>query len=82
MGDGILVEFHNVVDALRCAVEVQEQKDNRNADLRPEHRLDFRIGIHTGDIIVEGDDITATASTSRIGCRYYQSKVTSATSFL
>ncbi|CAN7215622.1 guanylate cyclase [Phyllobacterium sp. LjRoot231] len=57
MGDGILVEFHSVVDALRCAVEVQQQKAKRNADMPAEQRLDFRIGIHTGDIIVEGDDI-------------------------
>jgi adenylate cyclase len=57
MGDGILVEFHSVVDALRCAVEVQQQKAKRNALAPPEQRLDFRIGVNLGDIIVEGDDI-------------------------
>ncbi|RXT24152.1 adenylate cyclase [Rhizobium leguminosarum] len=57
MGDGLLVEFHSVVDALRCAVEVQQLKAMHNAAALPEHRLEFRIGINLGDIIVEGDDI-------------------------
>lgn len=57
MGDGLLVEFHSVVDALRCAVEVQRQMTRRNAGIPPERRLDFRIGVNLGDIIVEGDDI-------------------------
>lgn len=57
MGDGLLVEFHSVVDALRCAVEVQQQEAKRNADLPAGQRLDFRIGINLGDIIVEGEDI-------------------------
>lgn len=57
MGDGILVELHSVVDALRCAVEVQQQKAKRNALAPPDQRLDFRIGVNLGDIIVEGDDI-------------------------
>ncbi|WEX74551.1 tetratricopeptide repeat protein [Sinorhizobium numidicum] len=57
MGDGLLVEFHSVVDALRCAVEVQRQMNRRNADEPPDRRIDFRIGINLGDVIVEGDDI-------------------------
>jgi adenylate cyclase len=57
MGDGILVEFHSVVDALRCAVEIQRQKTERNALVPPERRLDFRIGVNLGDVILEGDDI-------------------------
>ncbi|WEX86440.1 adenylate/guanylate cyclase domain-containing protein [Sinorhizobium garamanticum] len=57
MGDGLLVEFHSVVDALRCAVEVQRQMARRNAGIPPERRLDFRIGVNLGDVIVEGDDI-------------------------
>ena len=57
MGDGLLVEFHSVVDALRCAVEVQQQKATRNAAVSLERRLDFRIGVNLGDIIVEGEDI-------------------------
>ncbi|MEY9102154.1 adenylate cyclase [Sinorhizobium fredii] len=55
MGDGLLVEFHSVVEAVRCAVEVQRAKsENRGID---GHRLEFRIGINLGDVIVEGDDI-------------------------
>nr|WP_246663630.1 adenylate/guanylate cyclase domain-containing protein [Phyllobacterium endophyticum] len=57
MGDGILVKFNSVVDALRCAVEIQKQKAKRNAAAPPELRLDFRIGINLGDIIIEGKDI-------------------------
>ncbi|WP_159948814.1 adenylate/guanylate cyclase domain-containing protein [Rhizobium sp. 18065] len=57
MGDGLLVEFHSVVDAARCAVAVQQQKAKKEALASPEHRLDFRIGINLGDIIVEGTDI-------------------------
>lgn len=57
MGDGMLVEFHSVVDALRCAVEIQQQKAEVNVLTQPERRLDFRIGINLGDVIVEGDDI-------------------------
>jgi TolB-like protein len=57
MGDGLLVEFRSVVDALRCAVAIQRQEVERNAGLPPERRMDFRIGINLGDVIVEGDDI-------------------------
>ncbi|MBY5327183.1 adenylate/guanylate cyclase domain-containing protein [Rhizobium leguminosarum] len=57
MGDGLLVEFQSVVDALRCAVEVQQLKAKQSAAALPEHRLEFRIGINLGDIIVEGEDI-------------------------
>ncbi|MGO4123659.1 adenylate/guanylate cyclase domain-containing protein [Inquilinus sp. YAF38] len=57
MGDGILAEFQSVVEALRCALEIQQGKADRNAVARPEHRIDFRVGINLGDIIVEGEDI-------------------------
>ncbi len=57
MGDGVLVEFHSVVDALRCAVEVQQLKARRNTAEPSAHQLDFRIGVNLGDIIVEGEDI-------------------------
>jgi class 3 adenylate cyclase len=56
-GDGLLVEFASVIDAVRCAVEVQRGMAERNADVDPERRLDFRIGINLGDIIIDGDDI-------------------------
>jgi adenylate cyclase len=57
MGDGLLVEFHNVVDVVRCAVEVQRAKSARDADVPADRRLAFRIGVNLGDVIVEGDDI-------------------------
>jgi len=57
MGDGLLVEFRSVVDATQCAIEIQRRKA-AEADKGPGgERLDFRIGINLGDIIVEGDDI-------------------------
>lgn len=57
MGDAVLVEFRSVVDALRCAVDIQQQKAIGITDLAAAQRLDFRIGINLGDIIVEGEDI-------------------------
>jgi TolB-like protein len=56
-GDGLLVEFSSVVDALRGAAEVQAALADSNASLPPERRIEFRIGIHQGDIVVESDDI-------------------------
>jgi len=54
-GDGVLVEFHSVVDAVRCAIEVQTGLVERNAGLPPERRIEFRIGIHLGDVVEEAD---------------------------
>jgi TolB-like protein/class 3 adenylate cyclase len=56
-GDGFLVEFASVVDAVRCAVEMQREMAARNAKLSAERRLDFRIGINLGDIVAEDHDI-------------------------
>jgi class 3 adenylate cyclase/tetratricopeptide (TPR) repeat protein len=56
-GDGLLLEFSSVVDAVRCAVEVQRGMAGRNADVALDKRIDFRIGINVGDIIIDGDDI-------------------------
>jgi len=56
-GDGLLVEFASVVDAVRCAAEVQTALAESNAPLPPDRRIDFRIGIHQGDIVVEDGDI-------------------------
>ena len=56
-GDGLLVEFASVVDALRCAAEVQAAIAKSNVPLPPDGRIDFRIGIHQGDIVVEDGDI-------------------------
>jgi len=56
-GDGLLVEFSSVVDALRCATEIQNGMAERNAEIAVEKRIEFRIGIHQGDIVAEDDDI-------------------------
>ena len=56
-GDGALVEFASVVDAVRCAVEIQRGMGERNADVPPERRIEYRIGINVGDIIIDGSDI-------------------------
>jgi adenylate cyclase len=54
-GDGILIEFRSVVDAVRCAIEVQQGLIERNAGLPPERRIEFRVGIHLGDVVEEAD---------------------------
>src|SRR5947208_5397246 len=56
-GDGMLVEFPSVVSAVACAVEVQRGMQERNADVPGDRRIQFRIGINLGDVIVERDDI-------------------------
>src|SRR5271167_4997785 len=56
-GDGLLLEFPSVVDAVRCAVDVQRGMAERNTGVPPEQRIEFRIGINVGDIIIDGDDI-------------------------
>jgi class 3 adenylate cyclase len=56
-GDGFLAEFASVIDAVRCAVEVQRGMADRNAATPPEKRIEFRVGINLGDVIAEGEDI-------------------------
>jgi adenylate cyclase len=56
-GDGVLVEFASVVDAVRCAVEVQRAMPERNTGVGADSRIELRIGINLGDVIVEGDDL-------------------------
>ena len=56
-GDGMLLEFVSVVDAVRCAVDIQRAMIERTANLPAERRIQFRIGINVGDIIIDGDDI-------------------------
>ena len=56
-GDGALVEFASVVDAVQCAVDTQLDVAQRNADLPPGHRIEFRLGVNLGDVIIDGDDI-------------------------
>ncbi|TIY00704.1 MAG: adenylate/guanylate cyclase domain-containing protein, partial [Mesorhizobium sp.] len=57
MGDGALLEFSSVVDAVGCAVEIQRTMAECNAELPKERQLEFRIGVNLGDVIVEGQDI-------------------------
>jgi adenylate cyclase len=57
MGDGALVEFPSVVDAVECAVAVQRGMEERNSDIPESKQITFRIGINLGDIIIDGDDI-------------------------
>ena len=56
-GDGMLVEFSSVVDAVRCAVDMQRGMAERNAEVPADNRIEFRIGINVGDIISDGNDI-------------------------
>jgi class 3 adenylate cyclase len=57
MGDGILAEFGSVVEAVECAAEIQRDMAIRNAAVPEDRRLGFRIGVHLGDVITQGDDI-------------------------
>src|ERR1700692_2496903 len=54
-GDGSLIEFRSVVEAVRCAIEVQNGMIERNSGLPPEKRIEFRVGIHLGDVVEEAD---------------------------
>jgi adenylate cyclase len=56
-GDNLLAEFSSVVDAVQCSVGIQETLNTRNADLSADRRMDFRIGVNLGEVIVEGDRI-------------------------
>ena len=56
-GDGILMEFPSVVDALRCAIEVQQGMLERNAQVPKDNRIEFRVGVNLGDVMIEGRDL-------------------------
>jgi len=56
-GDGMLVEFRSIVDAVRCAVEIQQGMSDTNINIPEDKRISFRMGINFGDVIVERDDI-------------------------
>ena len=56
-GDSVLADFASIVEALSCAIDIQRTLHEHNAALPPEHRLEFRIGVNLGDVIVDGDDI-------------------------
>src|SRR5262249_27419668 len=57
MGDGILAEFGSVVEAVECAAEIQRDMAARNAGIANDRRIEFRIAVHLGDVIAEGEDI-------------------------
>ena len=57
MGDGLLVQFASAVDAVRCAIDIQRQMAEQNAGTDEQRRLEFRIGINVGDIVIDGEDI-------------------------
>jgi adenylate cyclase len=54
-GDGAIVEFRSVVEAVRCALEIQNAMVERNAGVPAERRIEFRIGVHLGDVVEEAD---------------------------
>ena len=56
-GDGILIEFASIVDAVRCAVDMQDGTAGRNVGVATDRHIEFRIGINVGDIVIDGDDI-------------------------
>ena len=56
-GDGLLIDFASVVDAVRCAIEMQHGMTARNSGLPPDKRIDYRVGVNLGDVIVDDDDI-------------------------
>ena len=56
-GDGILIEFPSVVEAVRCALHFQRGMDSRNSDVPTEQRIEFRVGINLGDVVIEGEDL-------------------------
>src|SRR3972149_8143779 len=56
-GDSVLAEFASVVDAVRCAVGIQEELKDRNRELPEDRRMEFRIGVNLGDVVEEGDNI-------------------------
>jgi adenylate cyclase len=73
-GDGMLVEFPSVVNAVRCAAEIQRAMVDRNTDIPEDKRISFRIGINLGDVIVEpedifGDGVNIAARLARRGAR-------------
>jgi adenylate cyclase len=62
-GDGLLAEFNSAVDAVRCAVDIQRCMVARNAEIANDKRIEFRMGVNVGDIIIDGGTSSATVST-------------------
>jgi hypothetical protein len=71
MGDGFLVEFSSVVDAVRCFLEVQRRVPARSADFEPDKRIEFRVGVHVGDVMVQPDgDLLGDGARTRLAICY------------
>ena len=64
-GDSVLADLASVVDAVRCAVEIQNELKTRNADLPENRRMEFRIGVNLGDVVEEGDTIVTKSKPTR-----------------
>ena len=78
-GDGSIVEFRSVVDAVNCAIEIQRAMVERNAEVGPDKRIEFRVGIHLGDVVEESDgDLMGDVSTSPRGWRVSRAPARSA----
>jgi len=60
-GDGVLVEFASVIDAVECSVAIQNGMTSRNADVPEDRRIAFRLGINLGDVLIDGDDMFGSA---------------------
>jgi adenylate cyclase len=60
-GDSVLAEFGSAVDAVQCAVAAQEALTKANSSLAPDHRMNFRMGVHIGDVMVRAGDLSETA---------------------
>src|SRR5262249_35044793 len=76
-GDGLLIEFASAVDAVQCAVDIQRSMAALNAAIPTERRIDFRIGINVGDIIVDGHDIYGDGVMLRPGWKQWQTRAAS-----
>ena len=77
-GDSVLAEFASVVEAVNCAVDIQTELKAQNASMVPERRMEFRIGVNLGDVMVEGRRFMAMGLTSRRDWRASPSLVGSA----
>jgi adenylate cyclase len=66
-GDGSIIEFRSVVDAVRCAIEMQNDLVERNAGVPRERRIEFRVSIHLGDVVEEADGDRRTPGSNRAG---------------
>jgi adenylate cyclase len=64
-GGGSIIEFRSVVDAVRCAIEVQNGLIERNAGLPPERQIEFRVGVHLGDVVEDNDGVLTSPRTTR-----------------